>query len=77
MPANAHACAGDVVKMRANLAEVPYVFERSTGTAWSFTLLYSPLTALLPMAQELAAAARKPQRERNAILEVGDFHGCR
>lgn len=62
--------AGDVVKMRANMADVPYVFERASGSVWHFSLAYSTLASLLPLAQELLALAKQPARQRAPVLEV-------
>ena len=64
-----------VVKMKANMTDAPYVFERSKHTQWHFTLAYAQLSALMPVAHQYLAACRLPYEERNEALQV-PFHSC-
>jgi factor associated with neutral sphingomyelinase activation len=58
-----------VVKMKANAADTPYVFEKR-GATWRFTLVYAQLSSFLPNAHQYLAASRLPYAERGSTLQV-------
>ena len=61
-----------VIKMKANMADVPYVFEKGSKlTAWKFTLTYALMTDFLPLVHQYFAASRMPSAERDETLQVG------
>lgn len=61
-----------VIKMKANMADVPYVFEkRPKPTAWRFTLTYAQMPDFLPLVHQYFAASRMPSAERDESLQVG------
>ncbi len=65
-----------VVKMRANMADAPYVFEKGAITSWHFHLAYAQLSAFMPVAHHYLAASRLPYAERDEALQVlGLPHG--
>lgn len=60
-------------KMKANMAEAPYVHEHSPapGAMWQLSPSYSPLAPLLSASWELLRIARTPSKpERTAALEA-------
>lgn len=59
-----------VVKMRANMADAPYVFEKGVITNWHFHLTYAQLSAFMPIAHQYLAASRLPYSERDEALQV-------
>lgn len=59
-----------VVKMRANMADAPYVFEKGAITSWHFHLVYAQLSAFMPVAHHYLAASRLPYAERDEALQV-------
>jgi hypothetical protein len=63
------AC-GIVVKMKADMVDAPYVFERGRPTTWIYHLAYAPLEAFMPLAHEQLAYSRLPYVEREDALQV-------
>ncbi|CAK0760340.1 hypothetical protein CVIRNUC_002763 [Coccomyxa viridis] len=59
-----------VVKMRANMADAPYTFEKGAVTNWRFSLAYAQLSAFMPLAHQYLAASRLPYAEREEALQV-------
>ena len=59
-----------VVKMRANMTDAPYVFEKGTVRNWRFSLVYAQLSAFMPLAHQYLAASRLPYAEREEALQV-------
>ena len=59
-----------VVKMKANMAEAPYVFERGRATIWRFSLVYAQMSQFLPVVHQYLAASRLPVAEREDALQV-------
>ncbi len=59
-----------VVKMRANMADAPYVFEKGAITSWHFHLAYAQLSGFMPVAHHYLAASRLPYSERDEALQV-------
>lgn len=63
--------ASALVKMRANLEEVPYTFQSEGGPwAWAFSPLYATLGACVGPAAELWAVWQLPRCDRASGLEV-------
>ena len=60
-----------VVKMRANMADAPYTFQKGALTNWRFSLAYAQLSAFMPLAHQYLAASRLPYAEREEALHVG------
>ena len=67
------ACS-QVVKMKANMADAPYVFEKGGLTTWRFSLTYAQLSAFMPLAHPYLAASRLPYAERDEALQVLPYH---
>jgi factor associated with neutral sphingomyelinase activation len=59
-----------VVKMRANMMDAPYIFEKGSISNWLFTLSYAQLSAFMPTAHQYLAASRLPYSERDEALQV-------
>ena len=59
-----------VVKMKANMADAPYVFERGRATTWSFSLVYAQMSQFLPVVHQYLAASRLPVADREDALQV-------
>ena len=59
-----------VVKMKANMADAPYTFEKAAPSAWQFSLSYASLDTFLPQAHQCLAASRLPCAERDLALTV-------
>ena len=59
-----------VVKMKANTADVPYVIQKGALTQWQFTLAYATVDQFLLMAHEQLAASRLPYADRKEVLQV-------
>ena len=57
-------------RMRAHVADAPYAFDRGPPTAWTFSLPYAPLDAVLPAAHTYLAAAKLPYAERGPALDA-------
>jgi len=65
-----------VVKMRANMADAPYTFEKGAVTNWRFSLAYAQLSAFMPLAHQYLAASRLPYSEREEALQVRTTFSC-
>lgn len=65
-----------VVKMRANMADAPYTFEKGAVTSWRFSLAYAQLSAFMPLAHQYLAASRLPYAEREEALHVSHLYTC-
>lgn len=59
-----------LIKMRANLEEVPYTFESGGPWVWVFSPLYASLDACMGPAAELWAVWQMSRYERGAGLDV-------
>ncbi len=59
-----------VVKMRANMADAPYIFQKGAITDWRFSLVYAQLSGFMPLAHQYLAASRLPYAEREEALQV-------
>lgn len=57
------------VKMKANAADMPYVFDKRVAN-WQFTLVYGQLSTFLPNAHQYLAASRLPYSEQRGALQV-------
>eukprot|EP00884_Botryococcus_braunii_P015365 jgi/Botrbrau1/2511/Bobra.0079s0003.1 len=55
--------------MKANAADIPYLFERRSAT-WHLTLVYGQLSMFLPMAHQYLASSRLAYSERHAALQA-------
>jgi factor associated with neutral sphingomyelinase activation len=53
-----------VTKMKANMADEPYVVEKGATSTWVFSLTYAKLDAFMPLAQEQLVISRLPTAER-------------
>ncbi|DBA77988.1 hypothetical protein WJX77_012160 [Trebouxia sp. C0004] len=60
-----------VVKMKANTADAPYVIQRGAPTHWQFNLTYATVDQFLVMAHEQLAASRLPYADRKEALQAG------
>ena len=58
------------VKMKANMADAPYTFEKAAPSTWQFSLSYASLDTFLPQAHQCLAASRLPYGERDLALRV-------
>ena len=65
-----------VVKMRTNMADAPYTFEKGAVTNWRFSLAYAQLSAFMPLAHQYLAASRLPYSEREEALQVWTTFSC-
>jgi len=65
-----------VVKMRANMADAPYTFEKGAVTNWRFSLVYAQLSAFMPLAHQYLAASRLLYSEREEALQVRTALSC-
>ena len=65
-----------VVKMRANMADAPYTFEKGAVTKWRFSLAYAQLSAFMPLAHQYLAASRLPYAEREEALQASRLYTC-
>lgn len=63
--------SSQVIKMKANMADAPYIFEKTAVTTWAFTLAYAPMDQFLPLALEQLAISRLAYRHRDEALQVG------
>ena len=59
-----------VVKMKANTADAPYVVQKGALSHWQFTLTYATIDQFLVMAHEQLAASRLPYADRKEALQV-------
>lgn len=59
-----------VVKMKANMADAPYAFEKGRLTRWQFCLTYARIADFLPLVHHYLAASRLPAAERDEVLQV-------
>lgn len=53
-----------VTKMKANMADEPYVVDKGRTSTWLFTLTYAKLDSFMPLAQEQLVMSRLPAAER-------------
>ncbi|KAK9828528.1 hypothetical protein WJX72_000603 [[Myrmecia] bisecta] len=58
-----------VVKMKANMADAPYAFEKHKLTSWVFKLSYASTDQFMPLAHQQLAASRLPYAERDEALQ--------
>lgn len=65
-----------MVKVRANMADAPYIFEKGAVTNWRFSLAYAQLSAFMPLAHQYLAASRLPYSEREEALQVRSTPDC-
>lgn len=59
-----------IVKMKANTADAPYVVQKGALTNWQFSLTYATVDQFLVMAHEQLAASRLPYADRKQALQV-------
>lgn len=59
-----------LVKMKANMADAPYLFEKGKPTTWIFTLSYAQMADFLPIVHQYLASSRMPPAERDTALQV-------
>lgn len=59
-----------VIKMKANTADAPYVVQKGALTHWQFSLTYAAVDQFLVMAHEQLAASRLPYADRKEALQV-------
>ena len=59
-----------LIKMKANTVDAPYIVEKGRPTVWRFTLTYSTIDGLMPLVHEQLAISRLPYGERAAALQV-------
>eukprot|EP00879_Flechtneria_rotunda_P012868 GHRR01013438.1.p1 GENE.GHRR01013438.1~~GHRR01013438.1.p1 ORF type:complete len:516 (+),score=142.44 GHRR01013438.1:507-2054(+) len=59
-----------VTKMKANMADAPYVVERNKSSSWGFTLTYARLDSFMPLAQEQLVISRLPTLERLVLQDA-------
>lgn len=59
-----------LVKMKANMADAPYLFEKGKATIWKFALSYGQMADFLPVVHQYLAASRMPPADRDAALQV-------
>ena len=57
-----------LVKMKANAADTPYIFERNAPSDWAFILPYTPLHDFMPLAQQMLIASRMQPHDREVTL---------
>ncbi|KAL3135309.1 hypothetical protein ABBQ32_007505 [Trebouxia sp. C0010 RCD-2024] len=60
-----------VIKMKANTADAPYVVQKGALTHWQFSLTYAAVDQFLVMAHEQLAASRLPYADRKEALQIG------
>lgn len=65
-----------VVKMKANTADAPYVVQKGALTHWKFALTYATVDQFLVMAHEQLAASRLPYADRKEALQVHALQLC-
>ena len=65
-----------VIKMKANTADAPYVVQKGCLTHWQFTLTYASVDQFLVMAHEQLAASRLPYADRKEALQVHALQMC-
>ena len=58
-----------IIKMKANTADAPYIVQKGALTHWQFTLTYATVDQVLVMAQEQLAASRLPYADRKEALQ--------
>ena len=66
-----------VVKMKANTADAPYVIQKGAPTHWQFNLTYATVDQFLIMAHEQLAASRLPYADRKEALQVHKSAQCK
>jgi hypothetical protein len=66
-----------VVKMKANTADAPYVIQKGAPTHWQFNLTYATVDQFLVMAHEQLAASRLPYADRKEALQVHTTAQCK
>jgi len=66
-----------VVKMKANTADAPYVIQKGAPTHWQFNLTYATVDQFLVMAHEQLAASRLPYADRKEALQVHTSAQCK
>ena len=59
-----------VMKMKANMADAPYVVEKQAASTWHFELAYASIDSFLPIAHQCLAACKLPYAERELALAV-------
>ena len=59
-----------LVKMKANMADAPYLFEKGKATTWKFTLSYAQMADFLPIVHQYLAASRMAAADRETALQV-------
>ena len=59
-----------LVKMKANMADAPYLFEKGKATTWKFTLSYAQMADFLPVVHQYLAASRMDPADRDTALQV-------
>ena len=65
-----------VIKMKANTADAPYVVQKGALTHWQFALTYAAVDQFLVMAHEQLAASRLPYADRKEELQVHALYLC-
>ena len=65
-----------VIKMKANTADAPYVVQKGALTHWQFALTYATVDQFLVMAHEQLAASRLPYADRKEALQVHVLQLC-
>lgn len=65
-----------VIKMKANTADAPYVVQKGVLTHWQFALTYATVDQFLVMAHEQLAASRLPYADRKQELQVHALCCC-
>ena len=59
-----------VIKMKANAADAPYIVQKGSLTTWQFTLAYTTVDQFLILAHQQLAASRLPYADRKEALQV-------
>lgn len=59
-----------VIKMKANMADAPYLVEKQQSSRWHFALAYANTDSFLPLAHQCLTACKLPYADRELALTV-------
>ena len=64
---------GQVIKMKANMVDAPYVVERGSMSHWTFSLACGHMSDFLPVVHQYLAASRLPHYDAEEALQVSNY----
>lgn len=65
-----------LIKMKADMADAPYIFEKGKPTTWYFSLSFAQMAEFLPIVHQYLAASRMPPADREEALQASLLAIC-